>query len=114
MARDVIGVMCPSVLAYRMGSARAIFVSLGDVIVDWSVPQSNGYRAMVDTTDEIYGAAFDTEEFWRVVMHIGPAISAQGFKRTYWKNRRWLVKKTADSTHNAKVRRGPATEGETK
>lgn len=50
MERDVIGVMCPSVLAYRMGWARPIFVSLGDVIVDWSVPQSNGYRAMVDTT----------------------------------------------------------------
>lgn len=47
--RNVIGVLCPTVLAQRMGLARPIFVSLGDVEVDWSAPPSDGYRAMFDT-----------------------------------------------------------------
>ena len=68
---------------------------------------TNHLYSMADITEEIYGAGFDTEEFWRVVMHIGPAISALGFKRTYWKNRRWWVRKvgagdTATKTHNVK------------
>lgn len=47
--RNVIGVLCPTVLAQRMGLARPIFVSLGDVVVDWNAPQSEGYLAMFDT-----------------------------------------------------------------
>jgi hypothetical protein len=46
--RNVIGVICPTVLAQRLGLARPIFVSLGDVIVDWNAPTSDGYRAMFD------------------------------------------------------------------
>lgn len=46
--RNVIGVLCPTVLAQRMGLARPIFVSLGDVEVDWSAPPSDGYRAMFE------------------------------------------------------------------
>lgn len=45
-ARNVIGVLCPTVIAQRLGFARPIFVALGDVVVDWSAPQSEGYRAM--------------------------------------------------------------------
>lgn len=48
-ARNVIGVLCPTALAQRMWLARPIFVSLGDVVVDWNAPQSEGYRAMFDT-----------------------------------------------------------------
>jgi len=48
--RNVIGVLCPTVLAQRMSLASPIFVSLGDVSVDWSAPQSAGYRAMFDKT----------------------------------------------------------------
>ena len=81
--------------------------SVEKAAVTWTqTARTNHLYSMADITEEIYGAAFDTEEFWRVVMHIGPAISAQGFKRTYWKNRRWWVKKTADSTHNAAVTGG--------
>lgn len=47
-ARNVIGVLCPTVIAQRMGIARPIFVSLGDVVVDWEAPTSDGYRAMFD------------------------------------------------------------------
>lgn len=32
-----------------MGLARPIFVSLGDVVVDWSTPQSEAYKAMFGT-----------------------------------------------------------------
>ena len=68
----------------------------------------NHLYSMADITEEIYGAGFDTDEFWRVVMHIGPAIAALGFKRTLWKNRRWWVRKvgagdTVTEGHNAKV-----------
>lgn len=48
-ARNVIGVLCPTVIAQRLGLARPIFVALGDVVVDWNMPQSEGYRAMFDT-----------------------------------------------------------------
>lgn len=48
-SRNVIGVLCPTVIAQRMGVARPIFVSLGDVAVDWNAPQSEGYLAMFDT-----------------------------------------------------------------
>lgn len=48
-ARNVIGVLCPTVIAQRLGLARPIFVALGDVTVDWNSPQSEGYRAMFDT-----------------------------------------------------------------
>ena len=47
--RNVIGVLCPTVIAQRLGMARPIFVELGDVVVDWNAPQSEGYRAMFDT-----------------------------------------------------------------
>ena len=44
--RNVVGVLCPTVLATEMNIARPIFVSLGDVEVDWNAPQSDGYRAL--------------------------------------------------------------------
>lgn len=44
--RNVIGVLCPTVLAQRMGLANPIFVSLGDVVVDWNAPQSPGYKEL--------------------------------------------------------------------
>jgi len=44
--RNVIGVLCPTVLATRMNLARPIFVSLGDVEVDWNAPQSEACRAL--------------------------------------------------------------------
>ncbi len=47
-ARTVIGVLCPTVLAQRLGLAMPIFVSLGDVTVDWTAQQSDGYRAMFE------------------------------------------------------------------
>lgn len=47
--RNVIGVMCPTVIAQRLGLARPIFVSLEDVVVDWNAPQSEGYLAVFDT-----------------------------------------------------------------
>jgi len=46
--RNVIGVLCPTVISQRMGLARPIFVSLGDVVVDWNTEQSEGYRAMFE------------------------------------------------------------------
>ncbi len=49
-SRNVIGVLCPTVLAQLIGNSRPIFVSLGDVDVDWSAPQSEGYKAMFDKT----------------------------------------------------------------
>jgi hypothetical protein len=59
-ARNVIGVLCPTVIAQRMGLSRPIFVTLGDVKVDWSAPQSEGYRAMFDTPNvQAEGAAHD-------------------------------------------------------
>lgn len=50
--RNVIGVLCPTVLAQRLGLARPIFVSLGDVVVDWEAPTSDGYRAMFDAPND--------------------------------------------------------------
>ena len=46
--RNVIGVLCPTVIAQRLDLARPIFVERGDVEVDWSMPQSAGYRAMFE------------------------------------------------------------------
>lgn len=47
-ARNVIGVLCPTALALHMRIATPIFVSLGDVQVDWTAPQSDGYLAMFE------------------------------------------------------------------
>lgn len=52
-SRNVIGVMCPTALAQWMGLARPIFVSLGDVQVDWTSPQSEGYRAMFEISGDV-------------------------------------------------------------
>lgn len=48
--RNVIGVLCPTALAQYLGIAAPIFVSLGDVVVDWDAPRSAGYRAMFNAT----------------------------------------------------------------
>lgn len=48
--RNVVGVLCPTVLAQRLGLARPIFVDLGDVDVDWNAPQTAGYASMFDDT----------------------------------------------------------------
>ena len=47
--RNVIGVLCPTVVALRLGLARPIFVEMGDVAVDWSEPTSAGYDALFDS-----------------------------------------------------------------
>ena len=46
--RDVIGVILPTVLALRMGIAKPIFVSMGDIKVDWTEPTSESYRIVQD------------------------------------------------------------------
>lgn len=56
-SRSVIGVLCPTVIAQCLGLARPIFVALGDVEVDWDMPQSEGYLAMFDTTNDPSSAA---------------------------------------------------------
>ena len=50
--RNVIGVICPTVLAQRLNLARPIFVSLGDISVDWNAQQSDGYLALVSSVIE--------------------------------------------------------------
>ena len=45
-ARNVTGVLCPNPLAQYMGMALPIFVSLGNVEVNWDEPKSEGYMAM--------------------------------------------------------------------
>lgn len=47
-SRNVIGVLCPTVIVQRMGLARPIFVALGDVTVDWDAPQSDGLQFMFE------------------------------------------------------------------
>ena len=43
--RNVVGVLCPTVLAQSMGSSHPpVFVLCGDVAVDWSAEPSEGYR----------------------------------------------------------------------
>jgi hypothetical protein len=44
--RNVIGVLCPTALSQCLHDARPIFVSLGDVVVNWDAPVSPGYRMM--------------------------------------------------------------------
>ena len=55
--RNVVGVLCPTVLAQRLGLARPIFVDLGDVKVDWDAPQTAGYAAMFDDTPNVNSTA---------------------------------------------------------
>lgn len=45
--RDVIGVLCPTGIAQHLRLAKPIFVSLGDVEIDWHFTQSEGYRVML-------------------------------------------------------------------
>ena len=48
--REVIGVICPSAISQYLGLApRPIFVSMGDVIVDWT-ETSAGFEAMMNLT----------------------------------------------------------------
>lgn len=49
--RNVIGVLCPTVLAQVIRLARPIFVNLGDVYVNWDAPQSAGYVYMFDAAN---------------------------------------------------------------
>ena len=51
--RNVVGVLCPTVLALRLGLARPIFVDLGDVRVDWTTSQTAGFAAMFDDTPNV-------------------------------------------------------------
>lgn len=44
--RDVIGVLCPRPVSYLLFGVEPIFVHLGDAKVDWSMPQSAGYKAV--------------------------------------------------------------------
>ena len=43
--RNVIGVICPTPLALRLGFAKPIYVSMGDVKVDWR-QTSRGFEAL--------------------------------------------------------------------
>lgn len=45
--RNVIGVLCPTVLAQALWQTAPIFISLGDVAVDWNAPQSEGLRTIL-------------------------------------------------------------------
>ncbi len=49
--RDVTGVLCPTVIAQRLGLAEPIYISLGDVSVDWDTPPSDGYRALFEVAN---------------------------------------------------------------
>lgn len=44
--RNVIGVLCPTALSQCLGGTQPIFVSLGDVVVNWNAPVSTGYQMM--------------------------------------------------------------------
>jgi hypothetical protein len=46
--RNVIGVICPTVPAQILGETKPIFVSLGDVRVDWTAPPSAGLQWMLE------------------------------------------------------------------
>jgi len=46
--RSVTCVLCPTVVAQRLGLAEPIFVEVGDVEVDWMAPVSPAYRALFD------------------------------------------------------------------
>jgi hypothetical protein len=63
--------------------------------------------SMENITREIYGADFDTDEFWRTCVNIGPVISQHGFKRIHYRSRRFWIKTT--SGHNATLTRGAQT-----
>ncbi len=45
-SRTVTCVLCPTVLAQRMGLAEPIFFDAGDIEVDWRAPQSQAYREL--------------------------------------------------------------------
>lgn len=45
--RNVIGVICPTPIALRMRLAKPIYVSMGDVKVDWK-QTSSGFETMND------------------------------------------------------------------
>ena len=47
-SRSVTCVLCPTVIAQRLGLAEPIFVEVGDVDVDWMAPVSPAYRALFD------------------------------------------------------------------
>jgi len=47
-SRSVTCVLCPTVIAQRLGIAEPIFVEVGDVEVDWMAPVSSAYRALFD------------------------------------------------------------------
>ena len=47
-SRSVTFVLCPTVIAQRLGIAEPIFVEAGDVEVDWMAPVSPAYRALFD------------------------------------------------------------------
>ena len=41
--RDVIGVLCPTVLDQMLWDIQPIFISLGDVYADWKQPTTAGF-----------------------------------------------------------------------
>jgi hypothetical protein len=48
IVRDVIGVIVPTAIAQSLRMADPIFVSMGDVRVDWNAPQSPGLRFLLE------------------------------------------------------------------
>ncbi len=46
--RNVIGVILPTPVALRLGTAEPIFVSLGDVKVDWTASRSEGLKMLME------------------------------------------------------------------
>lgn len=53
----------------------------------------NHLYSMEEIVWSIYGKEFATPEFWRVAPAIGDALRENGFKKVYYKNRRFWVKK---------------------
>ena len=47
-SRSVTCVLCPTVIAQRLGLAEPIFVEVGDVEVDWSAPSSQAYKELFE------------------------------------------------------------------
>lgn len=52
--RNVIGVLCPTVLAQRLWRCKPIFISLGDITVDWNMPVSAGFRTLSELNPNLF------------------------------------------------------------
>ncbi len=83
----------------------AEFIAMSDTAavekaaLSWAqTAESNRLYSMDEIASQMFGAEYDTEKFWRVACNIGPAISSHGFKKVYWKNRRFWIKSSGFTT----------------